>query len=138
MLKNIYQCAYFVRYNDIISKNKLALKSFWCRVKIMNNKQPPSHRCAVSLLLLFIKWHQSNYQSLLSSIHFTLKNIHLYIKLWRLKNGVSIDLIFYLQVSESKWYGYNQNITWRPSGKSGLTPKTIKARIVRYAIIQSP
>ena len=27
---------------------------------------------------------------------------------------------------------------WRPPRKSGLTPKTIKARVIHYAIIQSP
>ena len=27
---------------------------------------------------------------------------------------------------------------WWPPRKSGLTPKTTKARVVRYAIIQSP
>ena len=34
------------------------------------------------------------------------------------------------------WF-YNLKI-WRPSRKSKLTPKATKARVVRYAIIQSP
>ena len=28
-------------------------------------------------------------------------------------------------------------LIWRPTRKSGLTPKTTKARVLRYAIIQS-
>ena len=32
----------------------------------------------------------------------------------------------------------NDVLNWRPPRKSGLTPKTTKARVVRYVIIQSP
>ena len=32
----------------------------------------------------------------------------------------------------------NSLYNWKPMRKSGLTPKTTKVRVIRYAIIQSP
>ena len=51
---------------------------------------------------------------------YTLTNFNLYNKL-KLK-----------KYKQSDW------VIWKPPKKSGLTPKTTKARIVRYAIIQLP
>ena len=36
-----------------------------------------------------------------------------------------------------KTYISNEQITWRSPKKSGLTPRTTKAKIIRYAIIKS-
>ena len=84
-----------------------------------------------------------SYKSLFILIQITLHLTHYYTKLSILfVKPLSIviyhDIIQWNFFSRLHWKSFDILIKWRPLRKSGLTHKTTKAMVIRYAIIQSP